>query len=341
MKPIYQTNKIMSSVLSILLMLVSTLPLAAQEVAPQSKPGDLDTTFGNSGKVTASFMVGNEVAIQKDNKLIVSGSDLVARFNANGSLDMNFGKNGKVDALLPIINDMAIQADGKILVAGYVSKGGTNTNFGLARYNSDGTPDVTFGANGVASTDFFGFRDVINAIAIQPDGSIVAGGQTTINPSHIDFGLARFKANGALDSTFGIGGIVNTDMSGLADDYEDIKDLVIQPDGYIVVTGGVNRRTGCARYKPNGTLDNGFGFGGKVKILPDVSNVPQSVVLQADGRIVCAGGSLCPNGSFDFMMFRLLANGILDASFGNGGLVFTDFKTSSDTGFALTLLKDG
>jgi uncharacterized delta-60 repeat protein len=336
MKTSYRINKITTFVLSIVLLFAWQLPLAAQEVAPQDNPGDLDTTFGASGKVVESFMVGAEVAMQKDNKIIVSGSDQVARFNPNGSLDTSFGNNGKTASLISSVLDIAVQSNGKILVAGWLTKS-AKPDFAVARYNADGTADITFGSNGVVSTDFFGLEDKANAVAVQDDGSIVVGGHAGITQSTTDFALVRYTATGALDPTFGIGGLVNTDMSG---DFEDIRDLVIQ-DGKIVAAGAVNSRTVVARYKTSGTLDNTFGVGGIIKPPINGSNAPQSVLVQNDGKIVCGGGSLGPNGTFDFMMVRLLNTGALDGSFGNGGIVFTDYKASSDTAMSLALGKDG
>ncbi len=337
MKPTYQINKILSLVLSLLLMAVSALPLAAQEVAPQSKPGDLDFSFGSGGKTNESFMVGTVVAIQKDNKIVVGGFGDVslARFNADGTLDMSFGNGGKANEVLSTINTVAIQPDGKILVAGYTSTGG-ESDFGLARYNVDGTPDNSFGNGGMVSTEFFGLNDEVKAIAIQTDGRIVVGGYARTSQSTTDFALARYSAAGVPDPTFGIGGRANTDMSG---GFEDIRALAIQADGRIIAAGAVNSRTVCMRYNANGTPDGSFGVGGRVNILPNASNTPTGMAIQPDGKILVGGGAV--NGQFDFMLLRLLPNGTPDPAFGNGGLVFTDFNGASDSGNSLILLKDG
>src|SRR6478736_2976598 len=158
--------------------------------------GDLDPTFGADGKVLTDFDhstdIANAVAIQADGKLVVvgttyrdndfSGEDFaVARYNPDGGLDKTFGVGGKVQTDFPglaaVASSVALQTDGKIIAAGTVFVAfdpgeSSDTDFALARYNPDGTPDATSGNGGQVSTDFLGLEDDAFSVLIQPDGKI-------------------------------------------------------------------------------------------------------------------------------------------------------------------------
>ncbi|MEW6126894.1 MAG: hypothetical protein AB1757_07630 [Acidobacteriota bacterium] len=342
---LWRSNKIFTSVLSLVLMVVSTFHISAQEVVPQFKPGELDTNFGVGGKVTGTFMAATELAIQKDNKIVVGGFGSVdlARFLPDGALDTTFSNDGKVEGLISTIQDIAIQSDGKILIAGFQG-GGSSTDFGLARYNADGTPDNTFGNGGVATVDFFGLNDQVTAIAIQTDGRIVVGGRATISQTATDFGLVRFTATGTLDPTFGVGGKINTQIysaPGESENFEEVHDLAIQPDGRIVAVGVSDIRLSYARYLTNGSLDGSFAIGGKAILPLNSSSAAHSIALLSDGGILIGGG-IGQNG-FDFLLMRVLANGTPDLAFGNGGKVITDFGIvgGTDFGYSLAVLADG
>src|SRR5262249_10129487 len=154
---------------------------------------------------------------------------LLARYRPNGSLDPSFGGGGYVEthSAYPVfVRAVALQPDGKIVVAGSSSPPDANgaTEFMVARYNSDGSPDTTFGADGVTSTAFPELggppTSAADALAIVPDGRIVAAGSARVDlpadpcfpPSM--FALARYTAGGALDPTFGDDGIVQTSFNG-------------------------------------------------------------------------------------------------------------------------------
>src|ERR1051326_963603 len=157
--------------------------------------GTLDTTFGKGGKVRTDFpglaAVPSSVVIQPDGKIVVAGGAFplftfagnfeVVRYNSNGTLDASFGNGGIVTTNFPegsYAFDVALQPDGKIIAAGtvfvdFVIGDSSNTDFALARYNTDGTPDTTFGSGGQVSTDFEGVEDDAFSVLIQPDGKIV------------------------------------------------------------------------------------------------------------------------------------------------------------------------
>ena len=158
-----------------------------------------------------------------------------------------------------------------------------------------------------------------------------------------DFALARYNPNGTLDGTFGTGGKVTTDFNG---DDDEAHALVLQPDGKLVAAGQAEsgyrgRDFALARYNPNGSLDATFGTGGKVTTdFAGNDDAAFGAVLQSDGKIVAAGGAKTSR-SQDFALARYNANGSLDATFGTGGKVTTDFAGNDDAAFALALQQDG
>jgi uncharacterized delta-60 repeat protein len=141
-----------------------------------------------------------------------------------------------------------------------------------------GTLDASFGTGGKVTTDFAGSGDGAGAIAVQPDGKLVAAGGATIN-GQADFALARYNSNGTLDTSFSTGGRVTTDFGGR---YEGASSVALQWDGKIVVAGGsvigLYDNFALARYNSNGTLDTSFGTGGKV-ITDFGRSVPRRIPL--------------------------------------------------------------
>ena len=322
--------------------------------------GSLDLSFGFGGRVITDFLGDedyvNAVALQRDGKIVVAGRGRegatiyfgLARYNTEGSLDATFGSGGRLltsffgygdDALA-----MAIQPDGKIIAGGRTFTGPTDVDFGLARYNTNGTLDATFGSGGKVHTDF-GNYDLITAMAIQPDGKIVAGGDTTNKDTNTDFALARYNKDGSLDSSFGSGGKVVTDFFRQPD---SVAALALQPDGKIVLAGDVSTDAsphddaggfGLARYNNDGSLDSTFGSGGKV-ITEGELIAAHAVVIQPNGKIIAAGLAIHNRSDGDFALARYNSNGSLDPGFGSGGIVTTDF-TPSDQAFALGLQSNG
>lgn len=245
---------------------------------------------------------------------------------APGDLDPSFGSGGKVTTNFfndtEEARDIAIQPDGKIVVAGVVFNPGSDTglDFLLIRYNPDGSLDPTFGSGGKVITHILDGFDIAQAVAIQNDGKIVVAGGTT------DFALVRYNADGTLDSTFGSGGIVTTDFFG---SFDEVRDLAIQTDGRLVVTGTADGPTHLGdftlvRYKADGSLDPTFGSGGKVTTdFAGLHDEPNALVIQTDGRIVVVGLSNIGSKAV-FALARYNINGDLDAAFGVGGKTTTD-----------------
>ncbi len=215
----------------------------------QAAPGDLDPSFANGGPVLSTDFGGNTIAVQSDGKIVAVGMFFSAgsafqfsltRYNRDGSLDATFGSGGRVITNIGSMGagyatSVAIQPDGKIIAGGSNDVYGDFTvNFLLARYNTDGSLDTTFGLDGKVVTSF-NHEAGLRSIAIQPDGKIVAVG-TSGHGTDNGFTSVRYKTDGSPDPTFGIGGIVVTQVAGIS---RGANAAVVQPDGKIVVAGTV------------------------------------------------------------------------------------------------------
>ena len=320
--------------------------------------GDLDPTFGSGGKVTTDFNgqsdTAHALAIQSDGKIVAAGYGggglALTRYTITGTLDSSFGTGGKVTTDFPgfsaLAYALAIQSDGKIIAAGHIVTGTIIIDFMLARYNSNGTLDSSFGTGGKVTTDFPGFSALAYALAIQSDGKIIAAGHIVTGTIIIDFMLARYNSNGTLDSSFGTGGKVTTDFNGGID---EAYALAIQSDGKIVAAGRAFNATGdstdfgLARYNANGTLDGSFGIGGKVTTdFNGQDDDANALAIQSDGKIVAAGfAQNADRTSIYFALARYNANGTLDVGFGSGGTLTNDVNGNAAFAYALAIQRDG
>ncbi|MCF8461343.1 MAG: T9SS type A sorting domain-containing protein [Flavobacteriales bacterium] len=210
--------------------------------------GSLDITFNGDGKVTTDFIGYNDkaytVMLQSDDKILVAGRTssfssidfALVRYESDGSLDNTFGTGGMVTTDFVGGDDLALAAtldvDGKIVVVGGVRN--PSWDFGLARYNSDGSLDNTFSTDGLVITDFGIGDDMAQSVFIQWNGNVVATGYAKVG-TYNDFAVFRYHYNGTLDNTFGTGGKVTTDF-GLNNDHAYAS--LMQPDHKIVAVGG-------------------------------------------------------------------------------------------------------
>lgn len=319
--------------------------------------GSLDTSFDGDGKQTIDFGIGEDMAqalvLRPDGKLLVSGNRFianlgygfeVAQLNPDGSLDQSFNGSGIqfVDFGTPYDynSDLALQPDGKIVLVGtldsiWLSTDPHGYDFAVARLNTDGTLDTSFDDDGRQSIDLESDFDFGTAVAVQPDGKIVVSGNS-FQAGGYDFAVARLNADGSLDTSFDGDGRQTVDFGGtpVLDEFnfldEDARDMVLQPDGKIVVAGSVLREEpigydfAVARLNVDGSLDNSFDGDGRQTIGTPKTEVVRGVALQADGKIVVAGSMKGPDDS-DFALTRLNPDGSPDVAFGEGGLLFTDF----------------
>jgi uncharacterized delta-60 repeat protein len=331
------------------------LPLAS---AAYAAPGDLDPTFGVGGKVRVDLTSKADfpwtVAFGTGGTIVAAGETgtggrnpkfVVARYNADGSPDASFGGDGSVTTDFTPGEDLAyavaIEPSGKIVAAGTA---GNNAEFAVARYNTDGSLDTTFNGDGKVTTDFTHGEDFAFIVTIQPDGAIVAGGDSLGRKA--TFALARYNTDGSLDTTFGGDGKVTTDFTS---HFDDLLALVIQPDGKILAAGGAgfegpNEKFALARYNTDGSLDTNFGGDGKVTTdFTPHSDVVFSARLQADGRIVAVGGA-STGVKPKFALARYNTDGSLDTTFGGDGRVTTDFVPGThgdDDAYSVDLQADG
>lgn len=208
-----------------------------------------------------------------------------------------------------------------------------------------GKLDISFGAGGKVTTDFFGSTEQANGIAIQSDSRIVVAGRAFNNVTQTDFAIARYNSNGALDATFGTNGKVTTAFSNTND---FAYALAVQSDGRIVAAGFADNRLTTAgdfalvRYNADGSLDESFGDKGKVTTdFFGGDDFAHALKIQSDGRIIVAGSAGVVGESWNFALARYNSDGSLDAGFGNGGRVSTDFLGFFDSIFGVDIQPDG
>jgi uncharacterized delta-60 repeat protein len=214
-----------------------------------------------------------------------------------GDLDRGFGGDGTVTTDFPGVARALVVQGRKLVAAGLAFSSETSDDFGLARYNSNGALDRSFGTGGKVTTNITGSGspDEANALAQQADGKLVAAGGTDAFATGSDFALARYNPDGTLDPSFGTGGMVTTGL-------ELAFALVVQADGKLVAAGVAGQDFGLARYNPNGTLDASFGTGGTVTTdFAGDSDAAHALAVQPDGKLVAAGeaGPCC-----DFALAR-------------------------------------
>ncbi len=254
-----------------------------------------------------------------------------------GDLDVSFGNGGVITTTLGSssgVGAVVIQSDGKIVVAG---DGDLLTFFGVARYNSNGGLDHSFGSNGVITTPI-GSSAYGTAIVLQPDDKIVVAG-TSSNGSQDMFALARYANIGSLDSGFGSSGIVTTPIGIEARG----RAVAQQSDGKIIVAGdsfdGSQTTIALARYTITGNLDSDFGSSGVVTTLIDSDAFGYAIALQPDGKIIVVGGSGNRHSQSYFALARYTTTGSLDSDFGNSGVVTTPIGTYG-SGYGVALQAD-
>jgi uncharacterized delta-60 repeat protein len=264
---------------------------------------------------------------------------------ASGALDPSFGGTGKVStAFGGDDTGMVLQSDGKIIMVGGTA--GTGSDFALARYDTDGTLDETFGAagTGLVTTDLSGTADDARAVALQSDGKIIVVGSSRVGTND-DFAIVRYLANGTLDTTFATAGKVTTDFGGFRD---RALAVTILPDNRILVVGDAimpspgNTDFGIARYTPNGAPDTTFDGDGKLNV--DIGggvDIAQNVLLQGTSGAFLVSGVLTLPGSPVLEhagIARFSDSGALDSGFGTAG---RRTFTGQAVGEALALQADG
>jgi uncharacterized delta-60 repeat protein len=331
--------------------------------------GTLDSSFGTGGTVT-SILGGKDagtqvfgLAIQSDGKIVAGISNIefgfgpmfiVARLNVNGSLDTTFGSGGIVETQIGAFGTaasvLALQPDGRILLAGPRA---------MARYHSNGQLDSTFGTGGIATT----LVGAPTAIALQPDGKILlaAGGSVVAFSSNPGVGfnqvagvLARYNADGSLDTSFGISGQAATlpTAATIAVQTENgctstCQILVAGSLSSLSINAGSGFAFGVVRFNTNGSVDSTFGQSGAATTSFNPDATPFALAIQSNGDIVAAGTAGRPGGftsvatQADFALTRYTSSGASDSGFGSAGKVATALGTNQSAIYALAIQSDG
>ena len=336
----------------------------------------LTPTVEDTGKATMSYLQGSTPIApggSADVSLKAGLNEITIRVTASAGtikdytvvvtresvLDLSFSSASTLTTAVGSAGDrghaMAIQSDGKVVVAGY-SNNGSNNDFAVVRYNTDGTLDPTFGTGGKVTTAIGSDDDEARALAIDGDGNIVVVGNVRLAQSGNDFamGVARYTAAGALDTTFDTDGKLTLDFSSTHGDYA--HGVALQSDGKIVVAGrvfvsGEDFNFAVARFNADGTLDTDFDTDGKADYsLNNNGQWGEAVAVQPDGKILVAGSSWIPAAGgtpaqdFDFAVARLTAAGDLDTTFSGDGWDTRGLGANSANGQwaeAMALQSDG
>jgi uncharacterized delta-60 repeat protein len=337
--------------------------LPAVAAAAYAAAGGLDPNFSRDGKVTTDLSTRGDfaaaVAVQADGKVVVAGSAAydttdpkwaLTRYKVGGAIDTSFaGGDGKVITNFTSGEDavygLAIQSDGKIVAAGDAGLRTGNSKFALARYDSDGTLDPSFGGgDGKVTTNFTTGDDEVSSLALQPGGEILVAGGSAQNRANPKVVVARYLPDGSLDPTFSGDGKVTTDLSA-AKDYANAATL--QNDGKIIVGGlaavsGSRASFELIRYKSNGSLDTSFSGNGKLTTnFTARDDSVQGIVVRSDLDIVAGGIAGSGGSNANFALAYYQPDGKLDPSFGGGdGKVMTDITAGYDAAWDLVIQPD-
>lgn len=279
---------------------------------------------------------------------------------AAGERDLNFGTGGSVivnfGGGINLLSDAVLQADGKIVVVGRAGPNISQESFALARLNTDGSLDVSFGTGGKVLTDLDNnpnTSEIIRSVAIQPDGKIVVGGSASVisnNASRSYFAIVRYNTDGTLDQSFGTGGKVYTVISEIGP--SAISKILLRSDGKILAFSefsgsGGSDKIFVIRYRSDGREDNDFRVISRLFISYPTNTRFNDAVIQQPGDRILISGSInytlpnCTNncqGAVPFLT-RYNADFILDRKFGRKsgrevGTVFDDFTS-------ISILSDG
>ncbi|MET0752910.1 MAG: hypothetical protein ABWZ66_06035 [Pyrinomonadaceae bacterium] len=327
-------------------------------LARYNADGSPDTSFDTDGILLTDFGAksidgANALVIQPDGGIVAAGYGVatdrtdgdfaLARYTTTGALDTTFDADGKTTADIgsgrSAAQAVVVQPDGKIIAAGYSENGDETRDFALVRYTVSGGLDQTFGSGGKLVTDFRN-DDAAYALALQPDGKIIAAGISSIKGDEV-FALARYTSEGALDTTFGEGGKLRL----LIGDFNGASSVAVQPDGNIIVAGYTSVKGQynflVARLTATGELDTTFDGDGYAETdFNGFDDRVNGISLQSDGKIVAAGSSYS-GANNDFAVARYNTDGSLDTTFDTDGKTTTDFNGNNDDGNAVAIQYDG
>ncbi len=333
--------------------------LAGQETSMirLNTDGSLDTTFGKGGKVdyNGETHSHNQRIMLYPNGTILICADDAARpvmmwFKPDGTVDSSFAKNGRLGEFFAddhgLYHRVFLLEDSSLIAAGSHGHYDDDSNtwvydIGLTYLKKSGVIDSSKGKNGRVLFDALNKHDYAFDAIMQRNGKIVIGGSYGSYFTK-DFTLHRFNRDGSLDLSFGTGGRSIVDVT---DTMDWLIGLSSQPDGKMLAAGiwydSTDERPVIVRYHENGIVDTSFGSDGIVKIDNNIeSDWIYKAMMDSAGRIV-AVGSLYDGVSSVTTLYRLLANGKLDSSFGENGLARFDVGTRGDGAEAMAIQSDG
>jgi len=315
---------------------VTVAPGGVVVAAGQSGGMVLVQRFTSSGQRDGTYSAGVGVAraasTEADGKVVIAGSSggmFAQRFNLDGSVDTSFGSHGI--AAVPglggsaVANAVAVQPDGKIVVAGTI--GGSDTRIAVARFNTNGTLDTSFGSGGAEEINLGLPYEAAEAVAVQRDGKIVLSGHEQGSPYYAFFNgvVVRLQPNGTLDPSFASSGVLS--YHHVNSGYDTLNAVAIQNDGKIVAAGSDvgGPYAVFLRLDSNGSYDTSFGSGGETDLssgtFTSKSVGANGVVIAGGGRVVAAGAIQLNGTDYRAGLWALSSAGAADRSFGSVGIV--------------------
>lgn len=323
-----------------------------------SQAGELDPSFAEDGifnwAVTPGHDVCYDMEIQPDGKMVMAinggfpsanNFDIgVVRINGDGTIDTSFGDNGVYQLANPTGSDLAyhleLLEDGKILVAGGYASTQNNQDFMLLKLNADGTPDTTFGNNGLVIKLIDAGQDYAHCIAVNESGQLLVGG-FSYKPGfnykrHV---VCRFQSNGVIDSTFGTHGVFMWNNNQTAN---ETWDIALAADGNILTSGrsapfGTDRFSVYKILADGSSLDSTFANNGE--LLAPFEGTAYDMLIHSNGNILITGANQGANGD-DLVVAAYHQDGTPNTNFGQDGVFLIDLAFR-DVGHALIEQPDG
>lgn len=319
--------------------------------------GTIDGTFGTNGSTLVQVGTGDSYgvkgAFQSDGKIILAGRSwggnydrfACVRFEANGQLDESFADGGIFTTFFTeVVNtlyDMEVQEDDKIILGG-TAGGDFNVGYALVKLDSNGIPDIFFGENGKVMYDITESIDELRCLVVKSNNKIIAGGYRSDTEKTLLPCLVQFNEDGTVDTGFGNQGMVIYSPGPGAAYFTDLK---ITPEAVIVAGGNLDYDGQydfmAAKLNEDGSpqtdfADNGFF----TKDYEGNSESVSSIEIQSDGKLILIGyQGVWPDA--EFSLLRVTPDGHLDNTFGDNGLVLTDFFGNFDYPAGSVIQPDG
>lgn len=317
-------------------------------ISKYNPDGLIDNTYNSNGVngIPGTKEIGygsnyefcHTIVIQADNKLILAGSSngdfALARLNQNGDYDTDFSNDGKMIFSFGAgngskINKVLLQSDGKIIAVGQAYNG-VNFDFGIARFNTNGSLDTSFGTDGKAIIPIGPANDFGKDTLLQPDGKILIVGYSNNALGYDSLSAIRLNSNGSLDTSFATNGKIYYNIP--SKDYCVAEAIALQSDGKILISGHADGDFAVMRYNTNGTLDTTFGNSGYTTT--DFGNSQDKVYaisIRPDGRIILAGHNYeqAVSTFLDFGIASYNSDGSLDTNFDSDGKMTISMGYSS------------